>query len=430
MAEKKQNKNSAYESANGSFFSNVMNNSANLKALPTSSKDFATPITRKNYVKSNKRLNINNNASITDFMKPVILKNANISPDHSSESTVVEKSFDIPHLEIPTLTRKKSLQDKLSAINNIKDDSIKAILIGIVNEISQCVDDTAEIANGHNQLVDEHTCVTDSLIQSVNNASTAVSNMNAKYCELSEKVDVISVQNDGAYDNQFINIMFADINEANDVKTGIISGPAKFNNIMRYMNISIPRVTILESSIASARRFVNGRRTVVKFLKTRFNDTVTAGRVLGRIINWNREKAENKQKEYIRYYAEMPTSKNVWKLKRICLELKKDGYLKSVRGTDRGLIAYYEDNTQEGPTNRAQNGMKTFKIRCETDIDKLREILKIDDAHVPVKEKYNDDYWKAKISANLKRSRESDDESVESVVSKKPVLVASTPISN
>lgn len=59
-------------------------------------------------------------------------------------------------------------------------------------------------------------------------------------------------------------------------------------------------------------------------------------------------------------------------------------------------------------------------VTCESDIDDLRIKLNANDAFIPVKEKYNNDYWNSKKKPEYKKKRNrSLDENEESNIAKK-----------
>lgn len=182
---------------------------------------------------------------------------------------------------------------------------------------------------------------------------------------------------------------------------------------------------IVDAKLITTRRFVNGNRKLIKILRIRFGDSVSPGRIIAQMINYNKELSKAGQQNCVKYYVETPTSKNVWMLKRVCYELKNDGILHSVRGCDRGILVSYKIKDHE---NGNKTAFRSYVVTSEKDIDELRMTLKVDDAYIPVRDKYNDDYWNAKKKPEIKqkRSRENDEIDLTSSA-KKGRIPTSTP---
>lgn len=186
----------------------------------------------------------------------------------------------------------------------------------------------------------------------------------------------------------------------------------------------VPPREIIDANLMTVRRFRNGSRKQIKMLKLRFADSITSGKIFGQIVNHNRSLQEQGKKDDIKYYAAIPTSKNVWALKKICYELKEENVFLNVRGCDRGVLVSYKCMDDR---NSGKEVTKNSLVTCESDIDDLRIKLNVDDAFIPVKEKYNNNYWSLKRKPALefksKRFREADDTDELNIAKK----VSSTP---
>lgn len=153
-------------------------------------------------------------------------------------------------------------------------------------------------------------------------------------------------------------------------------------------------------------------------LRVRFSDSVSAGQVFSKVIIHNKSLADTGNQNSVKYYAEMPASKNVWNLKRICYELKNEGTFVNVRGSERGILVTYKMKDTQDET---KDIVRNCAVTSEKEIDDLRKLLNVEDAYVPVSKKYDADFWekKRKPESAQKRGREHDD-SDSTHVSKKP----------
>ena len=87
------------------------------------------------------------------------------------------------------------------------------------------------------------------------------------------------------------------------------------------------------------------------------------------------------------------------------MELKKEGTILNVRGCDRGLLVTYKD-----PQEKNSENLKTRLIRCEQEIDELRLLMKVSDAHISVSEKYTEEFWIKKQKPEMSQKRKMEDE--------------------
>ena len=298
--------------------------------------------------------------------------------------------------------RKKALEKRKEKISLISDSTVKEILFDIVDDITKCVEDSDKIIKSHNKLIqrqNDDSIAIMSTFNTVGNLAQGIGKLTDGFSSMKHRVQSLEVASNSNYEGHTLNIIMKDEKDATEIENGTIRPMQKFSKILNSMNINIPR-DITDVNILSMRRFVNGTSKPIKLLKARFNNTVTPGRIFGRIVKHNRSL---KSLNDVRYYAEIPTSKLVWDLKRICLELKNEKVILNVRGCDRGLLATYKD-----PQNGDTENYKTRLVTCEKDIDELRSFLKVADAHISVSEKYTEEFWMKKRKTH-KRDREMDD---------------------
>jgi len=180
-------------------------------------------------------------------------------------------------------------------------------------------------------------------------------------------MQTLEVKDDCSYDSYFLYITFIDANEAEDVENGTIDPKQKFLKIMNALKIVPPRETI-DTNLMTVCRFRNGSRKQIKALKVRFADSITSGRIFAQIVKHNKNLQELGKNEDIKYYAEIPTSKNVWTLKRICYELQKENILQNVRGCDRGVLVSYKCIDD---LDSRKEIVRSSMVTCEIDIDRL-----------------------------------------------------------
>lgn len=313
----------------------------------------------------------------------------------SANDTVVEPMMELPKILSVMQARKKSLEEKKKKILEIGDESIKDILLDLVSDISKCVEDSDKIVQCHNALLMQ--CKDDSKTilsnqKSINNLTQGIGNLKDGMEDVKNKMQTLEVKDDCRYDSYFLQITFVDENEVDEIENGTIGPRQKFNKIMSALKIVPPR-DVIDSNLMTVRRFRNGSKKAMKILKVRFADSLTAGKVFAQVVKHNKNLQEHGRRNEVKYYAEVPTSKNVWSLKRICLELRKDNILQNVRGCDRGVIVSYKCFDDRDSRKEI---IKSTMVTCESDIDDLRIKLNADDAFIPVKEKYNNDYWIAK----------------------------------
>jgi hypothetical protein len=336
--------------------------------------------------------------------------NESFSSMSSFDSTVLnaDELPDLSQMASMLETRKRSLEERKAKISEIKDVQIKNVLLEIISDVSKCVEDSDKILQCHNELIRRHNEDSNVIIsnsRTINNLSKGVGSLVDAQNELKDRVQSLEVTKDCSFDSHFVNIVLVDQKEADDIENGTIGPKQKFSKIMSDLKI-VSQKELIDAKLITTRRFINGSRKLIKILKARFGDSITPGRIVAQIITHNKELTKSGKSGLIKYYVETPTSKNVWMLKRICYELKSDGTLHSVRGSDRGILVTYKMKDQQ-----QKDTFRTSVVTSEKDLDELRKLLKVEDAYILVKDKYNADYWNAKKKPEMtqKRGRETDE---------------------
>ncbi|KAL7015437.1 hypothetical protein ACKWTF_016457 [Chironomus riparius] len=356
-------------------------------------------------------------------------QNESFSSTMSFESTVLNPA-EIPELSqmVSVLeTRRKSLEEKKAKISEIKEvHEIKNVLLDILSDVTKCVEDSDKILQCHNKLVRSHndtSAVIQSSSKSIDNLSNGIGNLTDSHNDLKTRIQSLEVAKDCAFDGLFVNIILVDEKEAEEIENGSIGPKQKFTKIMSDMKIMPPK-EVVDAKLITGRKFINGTRKLIKILRVRFCDSVTPSRIFSQIVTYNKELAKTGQHGLVKYYVETPTSKNVWILKRICYELKNDGILHSVRGCDRGILVSYKVTDED----KKKTTFRSIVVTSEKDIDNLRISLNVEDAYIPVNEKYNADFWSSKKAETTQKKRKRDTNEVDDASNaKKGRIPSSTP---
>ncbi|KAL7036342.1 hypothetical protein ACKWTF_008782 [Chironomus riparius] len=370
-------------------------------------------------VKNPNELN-NPGSRIMDFFKSQQSSQNQLNESFSSTSslitslngTIVSPMSELPQMVSVLEARRKSLDEKKLGITNIKDEQIKKILLDMMDEMKNIVEDTDKILKCHNEIIirqNEDLEEIQSNSASINNLTKGVGNLADGISEVKNRLQSLEVAKNCTFDSHFINIIFVNGKDADCVENGTIGPKQKFDEILSEMRIVSPK-DIIDAHLMTVSRFVNRRRKQIRMLRARFNDSVTAGRIFAQIINHNKNITDEGKQDVLKYYAEMPASKNVWNLKRICYELKNEGTLVNVRGSDRGILVTYKMKNEDGE----KESVRTSAVTSEKEIDDLRKLLNVEDAYISVSAKYNEDFWnkKKKPAMEKKRGRDNDENDV------------------
>lgn len=398
-------KNTAKKDGNSSFLNLLLNS----QRLPQSKKE------KKNTTKSPK------DGNAARSIKSFLLTPSTSSQNEQNESLYSVSSFGSTVVDMGVMpelaemvsnleSRKKSLEEKKAKISEIGDVQIKNVLLDIISDVTQCVEDSDKILMCQNALICRYNEDSNVLIansRSINNLTKGVGSLVDSQNELKDRVQSLEITKDCALDSHLLNIILVDQKEADEIENGSVGPKQKFARIMSDMKITSPK-EIVDAKLITTRKFISGNRKMIKILKIRFGDPVTPSRIFAQIVKHNNELSKAGQQANVKYYVETPTSKNVWALKRICYELKNDGVFHSVRGCERGILVSYKI---KDPQDENKITFRSSVMTSEKDVDELRVSLNVDDAYIPVNEKYNAEYWnnKKKPETTKKRARETNE---------------------
>jgi hypothetical protein len=334
----------------------------------------------------------------------------NASPGVSEMSKVISNSA----------SRKASVKENIEKINLIPDELVRNALLGLADSLLNIVGDDMMTTFHINKLIEAQNGTaraTTEIAHSVDNIAEAVDKIGNGYASMEGRVESLETKDSCTFDNQFLRVFLRDEKESEELEKGRIFSMPKFFRIIGAIDPKFEKSNVVNVSLLSATRRIDGQMRKLKYLNVRFNNTLSAGQTFGKFVRWNNEKKKAGDPRALKYYVELPASKNVYKLKRICLDMKAKGYIKSVISTDRGLVAYYKENNEspsaDSPSNNSTPVTKDQRhvITTMDDIDSLRQIIGVENCDVPAEEIYNDDYWSAKAERN-KRRRSSSEEQI------------------
>jgi hypothetical protein len=116
-----------------------------------------------------------------------------------------------------------------------------------------------------------------------------------------------------------------------------------------------------------------------------FNNQKSASIVRNGIILFNSLLEESNQINELRYNEKIYWSANVWKLLRMCFELRRLKFLDSVRVQAEGIQVKY--------CRLPENDKNIFYITCFNDIDEIRKIVNDIYVDIPWHQIYSDEYF-------------------------------------
>lgn len=327
-------------------------------------------------------------------------------------NATVTEFLSLPIMKSTLEARKKSLNEKRIMIEGVKDESIKNILLSMMSDMEQCVEESDKILKQHNLLVqrcNEESSIINTNHRTLNNLTKGIGKLTDDYDTIRDRVTSLEVKSNSNYDSQHLNVILVERSDADEVECGTIGPRQKFIKILSQIKI-VPPSNIVDVRLLTVHKYVGGVKKPLKVLRIRFNDTTTAGKIFSQIVKHNKIKSESGNNSPIKFFAEIPASKNIWDLKKICFELKNEGVLLNVRCSDRGVIVTYKTaDKQDG----RKEVIRSSVVTSEKEIDDLRRQLNDPDAFISVKNKYNADFWNAKrppVNVNAqKRNRECDE---------------------
>ena len=173
--------------------------------------------------------------------------------------------------------------------------------------------------------------------------------------------------------------------------------------ILSRMEIDVSKLGIMPIKYVRFQHIRAGNKQIPA-LCIMFNNEKNAYTVRQQIHAFNAKLEQHEKLDEIRYTERHFWSKNIWRLLRICLELKRVGLIKMVRTHVDGILVQYLDK------NTNVNHLKNMKVTCFDHIDKLRaavDDIRLDGSCNIV---YDDFYFKRKYidRDNVRNSNDDD----------------------
>lgn len=230
------------------------------------------------------------------------------------------------------------------------------------------------------------------LFETDNNQSVAIGRIGNGFASLESKIEALETKEACSHDNKFLRIIMLEERVCEELKR---EPRNKFRKIVDQIGGNFRNEALVDVTVSSVKRRFGVKHGPFSMLVARFNDSITASNLLQSFIKANRMKKTN-------YFAEVPMSKKVYKIKRICMQLKSEGYIESVKGADRGVIVTYYHAEQ------GNEGRKFKTIASLEDIDDLRRELRTKNFETPCSDLYSDNFWQNKQPKELKQNQELD----------------------
>lgn len=288
----------------------------------------------------------------------------------------------------------------LTDIDNLQDDpnDLKTILKSIAEDVRVIVDENSQMRTALKVLVEERKDKNDlvktvnSVVKSVDNFNKRVGGVDKRMEALTERVESVETLTETICNTTRLNLIILDKNESSLVEAGEITPRNKAYDILNYLEVGYNRNSIADVMLKTIRKDIDGKFTVLKMLEIRFNDTVSAGRIFGHIIRWNRSVTADNGKS-VRYFVERPLGPKMLHLMRVCKNLISERKIIHAMPTDRGIRIKYAIKTLKSTTTNKDIGEtsadeKFVFVTSESDIDKLRKIIGGENCDVPVNELY------------------------------------------
>ena len=215
----------------------------------------------------------------------------------------------------------------------------------------------------------------------------------------SSKIESIETKMACTSDMNRVWITFACDKELNELKKSenLISD-AKF--ILKQMKIDVDKLGILPMRSAHFQHIKVGN-SVIPALCMTFNNPGIASAVRKKMMRFNAQHKDNKQHE-IKYNERLFWSRDVWKLLKICKELRRLKLINSAFVNSDGIRVKYNN-----PANKEKLETKAVSmiVTCYEDIDKIRTAVGDIYSDASCKILYDNSYFRLKFSErDLKRS--------------------------
>ncbi|CAG9803587.1 unnamed protein product [Chironomus riparius] len=235
-----------------------------------------------------------------------------------------------------------------------------------------------------------------------------ISEINALRCEIDqvksshqEEIETLQIIDSSRADLKKLWIRFKFRGEAQEIR-GKGNYPAEIKKILDKMGIKFNLgILPLESAFFHDRKFGGSSIPEIALCCNFVNSTI-ARRVKIDIANFNKALEEKGQSEIIRYFTTVSWSENVWRILRICFDIKGNGLLKSAFVTNEGIKIQYEtDSAPEDPNETVvdTDSLKviTAKINSMSALDELRKSIGDFNCQLPATQVYNSEYFNLSI---------------------------------
>jgi len=179
-------------------------------------------------------------------------------------------------------------------------------------------------------------------------------------------------------------------------------------NIFKRMDIAVDELGILPIRSVHFQHIKVSNAVVPTLCITFINDRIAAI-VRKKMMRFNARLDDENRLNELRYSERVFWSKDVWKLLKICWELKRLNLVNFVHVNADGIRVQYNTHVNE---NDSENKTATMIITCYSDIDKLRAIVGDIYSDISCTTLYGNNYFKLKFhERDAKRSNKNIDDS-------------------
>ncbi|CAG9804333.1 unnamed protein product [Chironomus riparius] len=230
------------------------------------------------------------------------------------------------------------------------------------------------------------------------------SEINALRCEINqvksshqEEIESLQIIDSSRSDLKKLWIRFKFRGEAQEIR-GKGNYPAEIKKVLDKMGINFNLgILPLESAFFQDRKFGGSSIPEIALCCNFVNSTI-ARRVKIDIANFNKSLEEKGQRDMIRYFTTVSWSENVWKILRICFDIKGSGMLKSAFVTNEGIKVQYEidsapDDPNETVVDPNSSKVITAKINSMSALDELRKSIVDFNYQLPAVQVYSTEYF-------------------------------------
>jgi hypothetical protein len=179
---------------------------------------------------------------------------------------------------------------------------------------------------------------------------------------------------------------------------------ADVKDIFKRMEINLDEYGIVPIRSAYIQH-IKVRNSVVPTLCVTFNNERIAKIIRRKMISFNAHLEDNNRLNELRYCERVYWSSNVWKLLKVCWELKRLGLINTAFVNAEGIRVTY--NTF-GHNDDLKARITSTNVTCYSDIDKIRSEVGDIYPEISCKTLYDNDYFRLKY-AERDSKRSSDD---------------------